>query len=105
VDRHASHARKTPDYEEKDFFGQLKRILLVELPPAPQLDLTEPKTFILAVIQETKAMLKDGIHFYKDFGPEEVVDLKTVQCVVGRVKYGDGWAIIDRSDMVEISVD
>lgn len=78
---------------------------MLELPPAPQLKLTEPKTIILALIQEAKAKLKDGIHFYKDFSAEEVVDLETLQCVVGRVKNGVKWAIIDRSDVVEILVD
>jgi hypothetical protein len=105
VDQHARRPRKTPDYEEKDFFGQLKLVLVLELPPAPQLNLTEPTTVILALIQEAKTELKDGIHFYKEFGAEEVVDLKTVQCVVGRVKNGSEWAIIDRSDVAEILVD
>jgi hypothetical protein len=97
--------RKTPDFEEKTFFGQLKRILVLELPATPRLNLVEPTTLILALIQEVKVTLKDGIFFYKDFGVEEVVDLKTVQCVVGRVKCRGEWAIIDRSDNVVIQVD
>ena len=80
------HRSKTPDFKEKPFFGQLKRILVLELLAAPQLGIAEPTTLILALIQEVKASLKDGIYFYKEFGVEEVVDLKTVQCVVGRVK-------------------
>lgn len=96
---------KTPDFEEKTFFGQLNRILVLELPPAPRLDLTEPTTLILALIQEVNVTLRDGVYSYKEFGPEEVVDLKTVQCVVGRVKDRHEWAIIDRSDNVEIPVD
>ena len=78
---------------------------MLELPPAPQLKLTEPTTLILALVQEAKAELKDDIYFYKEFGAEEVVDLETVQCVVGRVKNGGKWAIIDRSDVAEILVD
>ena len=78
---------------------------MLELPPAPQLKLTEPTTLILALVQEAKAELKDDIYFYKEFGAEEVVDLETVQCVVGRVKNGGEWAIIDRSDVAEILVD
>jgi len=105
VDRHARHRRKTPDFEEKDFFGQLNRILVLELPPAPQLDLTEPTTLILALIQQVKTTLKDGIYYYKDCGAEEVVDLNTVKCVIGRVKDRGEWAIVDRSDDVEILVD
>ena len=49
--------------------------------------------------------LRDGIYSYKDFGAEEVVDLKMVQCAVGRGKDRGEWAIIDRSDYVEILVD
>ena len=77
------------------FFGQLNHILVLELPPAPQLDLTEPTTLILALIQKVNVVLKDSIYSYKEFGVEEVVDLKTVQCVVGRVKNRGEWAIID----------
>ena len=77
----------------------------MELLPAPQLKLTKPTTLILALVQEAKAKLKDDIYFYKEFGAEEVIDLETVQCVVGRVKNGGEWAIIDWSDVAEILVD
>jgi len=105
VDRHAHHSRKTPDFEEKTFFGQLNRILVLELPAAPQLNLAEPTTVILALIQEVKATLRDGIYTYKEFGTDEIVDLKTVQCVVGRVKDRGEWSIIDWSDNVVVHVD
>jgi len=62
------------------------------------LKLDEPTTVILALIREVKATLREGIYYYKEFGIEEVVDMKTVQCVVGRVKDRGEWAIIDRSD-------
>ena len=45
------------------------------------------------------------ISYYKDCGAEEVVDLNTVKCVIGRVKDRGEWAIVDRSDDVEILVD
>jgi len=62
------------------------------------LNLGEPTTVILALIQEVKATLREGIYYYKDFGVEEVVDMKTVQCVVGRVKDRGEWAIVNRSN-------
>jgi hypothetical protein len=105
VDRHARHRGITPDFEEKTFFGQLLRILVLELQAARQLDLAKPTTIILALIQEVKATLRDGIYTYKEFGAEEVVDLKTVQCVVGRVKDRGMWSIVDRSDNVVAQVD
>jgi len=87
------------------FFGQLNRILLFELPSAPRLNLDKPTTVIVALIQAVKATLKENIYYYKEFGVEEVVDLETVQCVVGRVKDRGEWAIVDRSDNAVIQVD
>ena len=49
--------------------------------------------------------LRDGIYSYKEFGADEVVDLKTVQCVIGRVKNRGEWFIVDRSDNVVAQVD
>ena len=63
------------------------------------MNLDEPTTVILALIREVKATLRDGIYFYKEFGVEEVVDMKTVQCVVGRVHDRAEWAIVDRSNI------
>jgi hypothetical protein len=97
--------RKTPDFEEKNCFGQLNCILLLELPPEPRFALAEPTTLILALLHEVKVTLRDGIYSYKEFGVEEVVDLNTVQCVVGRVKDRGEWSIIDQSDSMVLQVD
>ena len=72
---------------------------------AQQLDLAKPTTVILALIQEVKSTLKDGIYTYKEFGAEEFVDLKTVQCVMGRVKDRGVWSIDDRSNNVVAQLD
>ena len=39
------------------------------------------------------------IHYYTDYMTPVVIEIKGIQCLVGRVKYGDGnwWSIIDRS--------
>ena len=105
VDRHACRARKTPDFEEQNFFGQLGRILVLELPSAPKLHLTEPTTVIVAIVRGVKAKLMDGIYYYKDFGPDGVVDLETIECVVGRIKDRGKWALIDRSNSVANNAD
>ena len=70
------------------------------MPSAQRLNLDEPTTVILALIREVKATLREDIYYYKDFGIEEVVDMKTVQCVVGRVKDRGEWAIVDRSNIM-----
>lgn len=89
----------------QQFFGQLKRILLLELPSAQRLNLEKPTTVIVALIQEVKATLRNGIYYYKNFGVDEVVDLSTLQCVVGRIRDRGEWVIIDRSDNVDIQMD
>ena len=105
VDRNARCLRKTLDFEEQIFFGQLGCILVLELPMAPKLHLTEPTTVIVAVIREVKAKLIDGIYYYEEFAVDEVVDLETIQCVVGRIKDRGKWALIDRSDSMANNAD
>jgi hypothetical protein len=89
----------------QNFFGQLGRILLLELPSAQRLNLDEPTTVIIAIIREVKATLRNGIYYYKNFGVDKVVDLNMLQCVVGRIRDRDEWAIIDLSDNVDIQMD
>ena len=105
VDRYARQKRRTPEFELQIFFGQLQRILVLELPSAPRLNLATPTTIILALIKNVKATLTDNVYYYKDFGVNEVVDLTTVECVVGRIWDRDEWCIVDRSDNVAIQVD
>ena len=87
------------------FFGQLNCILLLELLSAQRLNLDEPTTIIIVLIREVKATLRNSIYYYKKFGVKEVVDLSSLQCVVRRIRDRDEWAIIDRSDNVDIQVD
>jgi len=105
VDWHTHCRRKAPKFQEKDFFGQLHRILVLELLQAPPLALAEWTTVILALVHEVKATCRDSIYYYTEFGPEEVVDLKTIRCVVGRIQDRGEWAIIDRSDGMALQTD
>ena len=105
VDQHACQHRKTLDFELHNFFGQLNHIILIELPSTQWLNLDEPTMVIVALIQEVKATLRNSIYYYKDFGVDEVVDLTTLQCVVGWIQDRDKWAIIDWRDNVDIQVD
>lgn len=105
VDRYARQKRRTPEFELQTFFGQLRRVLVLELPSAPRLNLATPTTIILALIKNVKAALTNNVYHYKELGVDEVVDLATVQCVVGRIWDRDEWAIVDRSDNMSIQVD
>jgi hypothetical protein len=59
------------------------------------------ETIILAAISECKITAHNDLdmHYYRDEGALQVVDISTVQCLVGRIKTTNGrdWAIIDRS--------
>lgn len=58
------------------------------------------ETLLLAVIRSCTIEASDDrldLHFYKQLGRTEVVDLTTIQCVVGRVHDRGRYAIIDRS--------
>ena len=105
VDQHAHHHSKTPKFESQNFFGQLKHIILLELPSSQWLELDEPTMAIIALIQEFKATLRNSIYYYKNFGVDEVVYLHMLQCVVGRIWDRDKWAIIDQSNIVDIEGD
>ena len=82
----------------------MKRLLVLELPTAPRLKLANPTTVILAVIQTVKATLGNNIYYYTEFGVYEVVDLTTMQSVVGRIHDRGKWAIVDRSDILPVQV-
>lgn len=69
---------------------------MIELPASPQLGLESPKTMICTVIHNIKAEKRGQIYYYEDLGRLEVVDLNSVECVVGRVCTENRWGIVDR---------
>ncbi|PIL32951.1 hypothetical protein GSI_05069 [Ganoderma sinense ZZ0214-1] len=91
VDRNARYRNRPTDFVSKTFWGQLRRILVVNV--GPILSATPPETksqtLLLAVIHtctiESSHNVLD-IHYYRNHGRTEVVDLNYVQCCVGRVK-------------------
>ena len=55
---------------------------------------------VLAAIRQCEVSSthrKLDIHYYTRAGPIDVVDISTVQALVGRVKDIERWAIVDRS--------
>jgi hypothetical protein len=93
-----------PVYRPKDFYGQLRNIVVINLPVSEELHLTEPSILILAVIQslkvETAPDAAGALHYKNSpvgIGALEVVDLATIQCSIGRVLDCDSWVIVDRS--------
>jgi hypothetical protein len=110
VDKFAHMRRRKPVFEPKTFYGQLEHIYVIRLTPSGSdiqvnSDLQTP--IILAAIRNCKTREQGpteleglDIHLYSTMGGLDVVDITSVQALVGRVKYtvdGGGWAVIDRS--------
>ncbi|KAI0749180.1 hypothetical protein C8Q80DRAFT_1311190 [Daedaleopsis nitida] len=100
MDLHTRNHGQESVYQPDTFYGQLRRILTVHLPPIPNSSHTVATTLALAIIRECKIeedhpML--DIHYYSAEGALGVFDITTVQCLVGRIKDRGRWGIIDRS--------
>ncbi|KAF7761920.1 hypothetical protein Agabi119p4_9912 [Agaricus bisporus var. burnettii] len=100
VDRFARQRRREPEYVPCTYYGQLKRLVVLDLPIIPELKLDSPSTIIIAIIQSMKEALEDGVSYCQESSVLEAVDLNTLECVVGRVRDGNRWGIVDRSNAV-----
>ena len=98
--------RRKPKLEPQTFYGQLEHLYLINFVCSDtRVDPQEP--IILAAIQNCK--IRDpgpteleglDIHLYDTTGSLDLVDVTSIQALVGRVKFtvdSGGWAIIDQS--------
>ncbi|KAG6805546.1 hypothetical protein H0H92_014986 [Tricholoma furcatifolium] len=108
VDKNARRHRVNPDFELKTFYGQLQHIFVVRFhsEEAKEAFKLEPDqdSLILAVIRscvlDNDEQLRElDIHFYSRMGQLDVIDITSIQCLVGRVKDKEPntWGLIDRS--------
>ncbi|THU76276.1 hypothetical protein K435DRAFT_705157 [Dendrothele bispora CBS 962.96] len=104
VDQNATLHNVDPEYELETFYGQLLRVYLIRFcHPCPELNLfASTTTFIMASIKTCKILTETipglDIHFYSSLGKTDVIDITSVQCLVGRIACGrNKWALIDRS--------
>ena len=106
VDKFAHMCRRKPKLEPQTFYGQLEHLYLINFTCSDtRMDPQQPT--ILAAIRNCKIQVQGpteleglDIHLYNMTGGLDLVDITSVQALVGRVKYvvdGGGWAIIDRS--------
>ena len=101
VDKNARHANRPVVLEPMVFFSQLQNIFMVSLKVSPTLKLNKLTNLILSAIHTcSNPQIKgeNGMFYYSQEGHLEVVDIGCVQCLVGRVKDGNEWAIIDHSE-------
>jgi hypothetical protein len=81
-------------------YGQVQSYTYVTLPAMPCLKTDRDSTAILALITLCKTNGKDASLepvWYQDMGTVRVFDIAMIDCVVGRVKLGNRWGIVDRS--------
>jgi len=93
IDKNRRFRNKRVELEMHTYYGQLRRVLVIKEPQ-------EAKDILLAVVQSIKVDETPGssnITFYKEMGPSYVVDLNTVECLVGRIRDRERWAIVDRA--------
>jgi hypothetical protein len=104
VDRFARQRSHRPEYELQTFYGQLQHIYVICFPEAcKDLGLSNPTTIILAAIKTCILDVVDpqfqslDIRLCSGEGALHVIDVTSLQCLVGRIRDRDMWAIIDRS--------
>ncbi|CAE6433460.1 unnamed protein product [Rhizoctonia solani] len=104
VDRHSRHRNVRPDLQPESQYGQLEHIFALPLKRRPTAnDPSKKRTLLLALISEAPVFVEDT-HEYKVISyakgalkSGEVVDARTIQCLLGRVLDRNRFWIIDRS--------
>lgn len=105
VDRNARFRNLPVDEQARKFYGQLLHVLVVPLAALPSVG--QPATTLVLGIIRAHAIETDhqtlNIHYYpaSSQGYIDVVDICTIECLIGRVKDGNQWATIDRSDVLD----
>ena len=94
VDKFAHRPRQAPQFELQDFFGQVLRFIVVNIPLSLDYGI-EAQSFVYAVIDEIKLLDQRSRTnlFYQATGPIVLIDLNQVQCVIGRILDRGKWAI------------
>ena len=94
------HRHDQPLQLRQVFYGRLESIIDVELPCTPRLNISAGTRYLLALVTPCSTGGKDAtreLTTYTETTAQVVIDLRTVECVVGRVRRGNEWGIIDRS--------
>jgi hypothetical protein len=86
------------------YYGQLHYLFKLPLQPKSIINPSddESKFLILAFILEAPVVVEDTyeykvVWYEGKLGTGEVVDARTIQCVIGRIPDNKRWWIIDRS--------
>lgn len=98
VDRNANN-NEPEELVCETFFGELQRVVQLDLPKSLEIHQPQDETILLAHIKTCDVTEnEDGFWEYSTIKPSpHFVDLKTITCVVGRVHDRGRWVFIDRS--------
>jgi hypothetical protein len=83
------------------FYGQLHYIIEVTLPRSELINPLSKRRFLLAFVEPCLTNGKDAtreLTTYERTSATIFIDLQAIGCIVGRIKRGNEWAIIDRSE-------
>ncbi|KZV84260.1 hypothetical protein EXIGLDRAFT_624518 [Exidia glandulosa HHB12029] len=94
--------KRKPEFVRKEYFGQLQYIYILPLPALPKYKQREPQTLLLACVTDCAGLSQPnsvGVRYHSGkMGTSQVIDLASVECVIGRVEDRGQVAIIDRSN-------
>jgi len=84
------------------FYRQLQYIVVISIPESNELQTKKPESLCLAVIWSVDTDFPNAhgmlpIPFYLQTGALDLVDIKCIQCVVGRIEDWGRWGLVDRS--------
>src|SRR5258708_23897714 len=84
------------------FFRQLQSIVIIPIPKSRVLKTKEPQNVCLAVIRQVDDIFPNAqgvlpIPSYSKSGTFDPADIKSIQCIVGRVEDRGKCGMIDRS--------
>jgi hypothetical protein len=92
--------RDEPEQIHQIFYGKLECIIDIVVPHAPCINIMTPKHHLLALVTPCATGSQDATKVVTTHSVTTapiVVDLRMVESVVGRVKRGNEWGIVDSS--------
>ncbi|KAG8748063.1 hypothetical protein FRC10_009816 [Ceratobasidium sp. 414] len=100
-----AHCRNAPeDLVHESHYGQVQHTFQLHVPPKIPGNLgNKSRTLLLALIHKAKTKVQsiydyEFVSYSSALSKGEVVDMATIQCVVGRVFDRKEWWIIDRTE-------
>ncbi|PBK65077.1 hypothetical protein ARMSODRAFT_989767 [Armillaria solidipes] len=99
VDKFANQRQHVEELELVMFYGHLEHIIYIHFPPSTDADAHIILTVIHNVVvdESLQELHQLDIHFSSCKGKLDVIDITSVQCLIGRVFDGDCCALIDHS--------